>query len=147
MLFYCNFLRPLSKVCLLIINILALLVRNHVFGRSLQSNLVFVLFSIQWYFFQFYATINYWYLGLVPSKDMQTPTAFRSGHIYMKDAHNSESIEKPHFRFFRYLFFELWLIVFTIYGNTSSLPPTKNIKVQKCPNLQKNMRIALTMIF
>ena len=51
----------------------------------------------------------------------------RSGHIYMKDVHSAESNEKSYFRF---LFFELWLIVFTIYGDTSA-PPTKK---QSCSN-------------
>ena len=36
----------------------------------------------------------------------------RSGPIYTKDAHSAVSIEKSIFRF---LFYELWLIVFKIY--------------------------------
>ena len=38
----------------------------------------------------------------------------RSGHIYMKDAHSAESIEKSYFQF---LVFELWWIAFTIDGD------------------------------
>ena len=40
----------------------------------------------------------------------------------MKDAHCAEPSEKSIFLF---LFFELWLIVFTIYGDTPDMPPTK----------------------
>ena len=51
-----------------------------------------------------------------PTKDMQKPSPpcpFRSTPIFMKDAYSAESNEKSIFQF---LFFELWLIVFTIYG-------------------------------
>ena len=50
------------------------------------------------------------------------PPTLRSSHIYMKDAHSAESYEKSHFRF---SFFELWLILLTIYGYSPSEPPTK----------------------
>ena len=72
--------------------------------------------------------------GFFLTKDMQT-TTLRSGHIYMKDAYSSESNEKSIFRFFLFLFFELWLIVSTIYGDTpgfSIIAPTKIF--QKWPN-------------
>ena len=55
---------------------------------------------------------------------MQTPL-LRNGQILMKDAHSAESNENCIFRF---LFFKIWLIVFTIYGDTpgfSSVSPTK----------------------
>ena len=65
-------------------------------------------------------------MGLFPSKDMHTCPPLRSGHIWMKDAHNTESIEKLIFRF---LFSKLWLIVFTLFtGDTPYFPsvsPTK----------------------
>ena len=35
-----------------------------------------------------------------------------------------------------FYFFESWLIVFTIYGDTLGVPPTKKKVVQKLPNLQ-----------
>ena len=35
--------------------------------------------------------------------------------ISMKDAHSAQSNEKSIFRFLQFIFFELWLIVFTIY--------------------------------
>ena len=56
--------------------------------------------------------------------------------IFMKDVHSAESNEKY---IFRYLFFELWLIVFTIYGSPrfSSVSPTEKKIVQKWSNLQK----------
>ena len=53
------------------------------------------------------------------------PSSLRSGHIYMKDAHSVESIEKLYIRFFRFSFFKLWLIAFTIYDDTPGVPPTK----------------------
>ena len=52
----------------------------------------------------------------------------------MKDAHSAESNEKSCFRF---LVFELWLIVLTICGDTPGVPPTKKKVVQKWSNLQK----------
>ena len=64
----------------------------------------------------------------------------------MKDARSAESNEKSYFRFFRFLFFELWLIVFTIYGDTQSVPPTKK-KLFKVIKFTGKMRIALEMIF
>ena len=63
------------------------------------------------------------FTGPVPSKDMQTPPPpLRSGHIYMEDAHSAASNEKSYFRF---SFFELWLIVFKTYDDTPGVPPTK----------------------
>ena len=72
-------------------------------------------------------------------KDMQTGIypILRISHINMKDAHSAEANEKSYFSFVLFLFFELWLIVFTIYGDTPSVPPTKKIVVQKWPNLQE----------
>ena len=46
-----------------------------------------------------------------PIKDMQT--SLRSGYIYMEDAHCTETNEN---RIYQFLFFELWLIAFTIFG-------------------------------
>ena len=52
--------------------------------------------------------------GPVPSIDMQTCHFLLSfAPISMKDAHSTESNKKSIFRF---LFFELWLIAFPIYG-------------------------------
>ena len=64
------------------------------------------------------------YDGPVPSKDILNPSPLSSGHIYMKDAHSSEFDEKSYFRSFRFLVFELWLIVFAIYDDTPGVPPT-----------------------
>ena len=67
----------------------------------------------------------------VPSKDMHSaylPPLFRRGHIYMKETHSAESNEKSCIRF---LYFELWLIVFTIYGGTTSVSLTKKKVFQK----------------
>ena len=80
-------------------------------------------------------------IGFFPTKDMQNPphTPLRSGHIYMKDAHSAESNEKSIFRF---LFFELWLIVFTIHGDTpgfSSVSPTQIVYVCSC--IEANRRL------
>ena len=55
--------------------------------------------------------ISYPYLGPVPGKYMQTPP-LSFAPICMKHAHSAESKEKSIFRF---LFFELWLIVFTFF--------------------------------
>ena len=55
-----------------------------------------------------------------------------SAPIFMKDAHSAESHEKPIFRF---LTFELWLIIFTIYQN-------KKV-VQKGSNLQERYGLLL----
>ena len=102
-------------------------------------------------------TIEYQrYIAPVTSKDMHTPPPFlKSGHIYMKDAYHctylsckyahfwgsAESTEKSYFRF---LFFELWLIVFVIYCDTPRVPPT-NFFFQKWPNFQE--RCALSSVF
>ena len=53
------------------------------------------------------------------------PSPLRSGHIYMKDSHSAESNEKSYFRLFRFLVFELCMIVFTIYGDPPGMPSTK----------------------
>ena len=52
------------------------------------------------------------------SKDIQTPPPPPPSPIFIKNAHIAESNEKSYFRFFRFIFFELWLITFTIYGDT-----------------------------
>ena len=49
------------------------------------------------------------YVGCFPTKDMQT-APLRSGHIYIKDAHSAESSETSYFRF---LFPELWWILYS----------------------------------
>ena len=78
-----------------------------------------------------------YYPGPVPCKD-PSPPPLRSGHIHMKDAHSAESNEKSYFRYFRFLFFQLWLIVFTINGDTPGVPPTKiETVVQKWTNVQE----------
>ena len=68
-------------------------------------------------------------------KDMQTPTSQR-GHIYMKDAHCGETNEKSIFQVLRCLFFELWLILFAIFGDTpefqSMLPTKKKLSFKSC---------------
>ena len=46
----------------------------------------------------------------------------------MKDAHSAELNEISCIRILGFLFFELWLIVFTIHDNTPGVPPTKNKK-------------------
>ena len=70
-----------------------------------------------------------------------SPPFLRSGPIYMKDAHSAELNEKSHFRFF-----ELWLIAFTIYGDTRGAINQR----KTCSNVAKftgEMRIDLRMIF
>ena len=42
-----------------------------------------------------------------PSKTQPSPP-LRSGHNFMKDAECAEANENSYFRFFRFLFFELW---------------------------------------
>ena len=54
-------------------------------------------------------------IGPVPSKDIQTLAPLNFAPIFMKDAHSAESNEKSFFRCLQFLFFELWLHVFTIY--------------------------------
>ena len=49
-----------------------------------------------------------------PKEGYADPPALRSGHIYMKDAHSTESNKKSYFRFFQLLFFVLWLILFLV---------------------------------
>ena len=54
--------------------------------------------------------------GFVPSKDMQTPLPFRSGHNYMKDAHSAES-KKNHvsdFSDFYFLSYGCLYLQFTV---------------------------------
>ena len=59
--------------------------------------------------------------------------------IFMKDAHSAESNENAFFRLIRFLFFELWLILFTIYGDTCNFKYVIDQKkvVQKLSNLQE----------
>ena len=45
----------------------------------------------------------------------------------MKDAECAETNEKSYIRFFQFLFFELRMILFKIYGDTPSVPPTIKI--------------------
>ena len=64
--------------------------------------------------------------GSSPTNDMQI-LPHKIAPISMIDEHIAESNEKLIYRFFLFLFFELWLIVFTIYGDTpefSSVSPT-----------------------
>ena len=75
--------------------------------------------------------------GFFPTKGMQTtPLPLRIAPIFMKDAHSAESNEKSIFRF---LFFELWLIVFIIYGWHTWIFEFHRPKkiVQKWPHLQE----------
>ena len=60
--------------------------------------------------------------------------------LFMIDAHSAESNGKSIFLF---LFFELWLIVYTIYGDTPSLAPTK----KKVVKFTGKIHFALKMIF
>ena len=74
---------------------------------------------------------------------MQTPSPLRNDNICMKDAHSAESDEKSYFRF---LFFELWLILITIYGDTLCVQLTKK-KSSKVAKIIEKMRINLIIIF
>ena len=65
----------------------------------------------------------------------------RNGHIYMKDANTAESNEKSFFRFFRFLFLELWLILFRIYGDTQGVPSPKKNSCSKEAKLFKNSKL------
>ena len=56
-------------------------------------------------------------VGFFLTKDMQILPPFRNGQIYMENPRSAESNEKSYFRFFQFLFFELWPIVYTIYGD------------------------------
>ena len=58
---------------------------------------------------------------------MQTPP-LGSSDIYMKDTHCVEPNEKSIFRF---LFSELWLILFTIFGDTPEFPNVLPIKINR----------------
>ena len=58
----------------------------------------------------------------------------KTGANFMKDALSAESNEKSYIRFFRFLDFELWLIVFTIYGDAPGVPPTK---IKSCSKVVK----------
>ena len=79
-------------------------------------------------------------LGPIPGKDMQTPSlSFAS--IFMENAYSAESNEKSMLRF---LLFDLWLIVFTIFQKFSD----RNInRFSKAAKFKGNMQIALKMIF
>ena len=75
---------------------------------------------------------------------MQTP--FRSGHIYTKYAYSAESNE---ISIYWFLFFELWLILFTFYGTHLDFQvfhrPKKNRQkvykfTEKMRNLLKRMK-------
>ena len=67
----------------------------------------------------YYKSVQYrvhTYFGPVPSKDMQTrahPLSYAP--IFLKDGLIAELNEKSILRFFLFLIFQLWLIVFTIY--------------------------------
>ena len=82
-------------------------------GPVLESDLQLYPFQ-KWQYFLFIPKyVQCSEMGCFSSKDMQTPPQSpRSGHIYMTDAQCAGTIEKSIFRF---LFFELLLIVFTIY--------------------------------
>ena len=74
------------------------------------------------------------------------PPLLRSGHIYMEDVHSAESIEKSYWRFSQFLFFELWLIWFTIYGDILSVTQQKKA-VRKWPNFQERSAIIWQWFF
>ena len=71
------------------------------------------------------------------------PPPLRSGHIYMKDANSAELNEKKYFRFFQFLFFDLWLAVFKIYGDTPGVPPTRKKSCSKVIKFTGKMRKVL----
>ena len=73
--------------------------------------------------------------GFFPTKP------FRSGANFMNDAHSAESHEKSYIRFFRFLDFELWQIVFTIYGNARGVPPTKKKDFSKVVKTTAKLRM------
>ena len=78
---------------------------------------------------------------------MQTPP-LRSGRIYIKDTHCGEPNEKLIFQF---LFFDLWLIVFTIFKSVTSISKSvtnqKNKIRTKVTRFPKKMHNALKRIF
>ena len=81
---------------------------------------------------------------------MQTPS-LRNGKIYMKDAHCAEKNETSIFRF---LFFELWLIIYNFWWHTSISKcvtdrkykfPSKVVKLTwKMRNVLKRMKNQFT---
>ena len=69
-------------------------------------------------------------LRMLPNMQAPVPFYLRSGHIYMKDSYYVDPNGKSNFRF---LFFELWLLVFTIFGDTYVTDFKKYIsKLAKC---------------
>ena len=46
---------------------------------------------------------------------IMSPPGLSFAPMYMKDTHSIESNEKSIFQFLQFLFFELWLLIFTIY--------------------------------
>ena len=70
---------------------------------------------------------------------MQTPTTLRSGHIFMKDAN---SVEWNEISVFLVFYFELRLIVFTIYGDTPRLfLSVSPIRKKNCSKVAKMLTV------
>ena len=63
--------------------------------------------------------------------------------IIMKEVYSIESKEK---KIFQYLFFELWLIVFTIYSHIPGVPPTKKKSCSKVAKFEERKRFFLRII-
>ena len=71
--------------------------------------------------------------GLFLIKNMQTPP-LRSGYIYMTNAHCVETNEKS---ILRYLFFELWLIIFQVFRWNTLISKCATDQNRKKKSLQK----------
>ena len=54
-----------------------------------------------------------WYRDFSQLRICRPPPLFRRGHIYMKYAYSTELNEKSYLRFFRFLFLELWSILYS----------------------------------
>ena len=62
------------------------------------------------------------HIGPVPSKNKNMQTLpLKSNHIYMKYEQCAEKNNKSILPFFRFIFLELWLIVFTIFGDPKKI--------------------------
>ena len=81
----------------------------------------------------------------LPIKGMQTPSLFRSGHIYMKYAHNAESNEKSCIVYFYCLSYG-WLYLQFIVSHWLG-QPTKKKSYSTVAKFAEKVGIDLAMIF
>ena len=129
---------PVCKWTITLSNLLPSFPLKHRSSNVYICICVYIYMYVYMRMYQVMYIYMYWSEGLSLGRICRTPPP-QKGHIYVKDAHSAESNEKSIFRF---LFFELWLIVFTIHGDTpgfSSVSPTQIVYVCSC--IEANRRL------